>query len=486
MTLTIGGNDVEFVQIAMHCLANFDCNQRSGFGSDGFTKLNSGKTLTLPEYVDLRLAILASQLSPTYTRIKEATSYRATVAVAGYPELFQPKPSVLCGSRATITRGEREFLSDAAHRFDRLLAAASARTGVFYAPVIDQFSPHLPCGNGEVWLGGVLTGGTDTGQKLHPTEAGYRAYASIINANLAGWTSSPPRGVKPNGLPYNPAPRAAPAPVALRAFAQAVTATDTGWLDESLDEAPPYDDTVLESVATDGMAVSADGTIIFDEWLTAELPNLPAVTVDELRAVAASTTPTVAIENVDAPECIESASAGQAVTLTAAGFAPGATVSLASGPADTPLTVLMSGTADANGIATFSDTATASGTVPVSYEATGATAGAKLARGTTVLNAPTAEACNSVVTPAPNTTTTTTPTPTTTTVVSGGGGAPDTSVQNASVQGASVTAAPAATTGGSNLALTGTQALLVVLFALAALMAGIVALIGSRRLRRNR
>ena len=107
----------------MHCVTQFNCQKRDGRGSDKFTKLNSGTSLTLPEYVDLRLAIIAAQLPPTYLRIKESSGHNSTVAIAGYPELFQVKPSVFCGTRSIITKKERVYLGEAAQRFDSLLTA---------------------------------------------------------------------------------------------------------------------------------------------------------------------------------------------------------------------------------------------------------------------------------------------------------------------------------------------------------------------------
>lgn len=393
ITATIGGNDVEFSQIAMHCVTQLDCQQRSGRGSDGFATLNSNKTLTLPEYVDLRLAILAAQLPPTYARMKAATSHRATVVIAGYPELFQLKPSVFCATRTVISREEREYLSKSAHRFNSLVGAATSRSGVFYSPVIEDFSPHLPCGDGEVWLGGIATGASDKGQKLHPTEAGYKAYANIINDDLNGWASNPPRGLKPTGLPFNPEPTAPANLPTLRQFSAAAAESTPDWVDESLDALPPFDSAALGGVETDGLAVNEDGTVAFDPWIAENLPDLPEVTVEELRSVATAREPLLQATNVTDTTCVDTAAAGQKVTLTAEGFAPGTQVTLSSGTADSESSDIGTSTADASGSVKFAATVPDTGTVPATFAATGPTPAMASTRAVTVINVPISDTC---------------------------------------------------------------------------------------------
>jgi hypothetical protein len=444
VTATIGGNDVEFVEIATHCVTQFNCQKRDGRGSDKFTKLNSGTSLTLPEYVDLRLAIIAAQLPPTYLRIKESSGHNSTVAIAGYPELFQVKPSVFCGTRSIITKKERVYLGEAAQRFDSLLTAATGRAGVFYSPVLQDFSPHLPCGDGEVWLNGVSKGGLKDSRKLHPTDAGYKAYADIINGDLAGWIKDPPRGLKPTGLPFNPKPTAAlDKPASLRSVraeaAPEVSDDDDEWVDEGADPTPVVATDLLEGVETDGLSVGAGGVVAFDPWLAVALPDLPQVSVDDLRAVARSVVPTLTLTN-PATECLDTASAGQPVSLFASGFAPGETVALESEQREGVEPVQADSVADSAGVASFDITMPDANATPPVFVASGPTSWSAASTGVTVINELAGSGCDLTDSPPVE------PQPSPTSVAPTTGAAPTTAAAPTIAAGPSASPQPGPTT----------------------------------------
>ena len=93
-----------------------------------------------------------------------------------------------------------------------------------------------------------------------------------------------------------------------------------GWVDESQDPAPPSSTSVLDGVDLDSVGVDGAGHVVWPQWGLDHVGELPDLTVGELQAVARAQVPGLDVQAAGST-CANTASAGEAVTVTAHGFA---------------------------------------------------------------------------------------------------------------------------------------------------------------------
>lgn len=347
VTLTIGGNDIEFAQIALHCVFTSKCQDQP------FVKFNSGKALTLAEYVPVRLALLAAQLPPTYRAIRAATQGNAKIVVGGYPELFHPLPQNFCPTNNVIKADERDFLLKGGATFDGVISAATKQSSVLFKSVRDDFRDHLPCGPKTPEYLRPITQG-DGASRLHPTPEGQTRYAQLFSEAIG------------QAAPASPASKFA------------AVAAETSPAQPNL--------TVLGGVELEGVTINADGTVSFASWITDAIGRIPAITAkdagDLIATDIADDLELIVADDKD-PECA-SVAPGQRVSGTASGFTPLSAISMkVSGPNEEFLqeTAL---TADSSGQLPFSFVAPSIGTdtlLNVGIEGTTALGVSRLVRG---------------------------------------------------------------------------------------------------------
>lgn len=203
ISFTIGGNDVAFSEVVKHCATQFDCK------NDGFVRLNSGKELTLDEYLTARLRLLEPELNSFYRRLRERSGNHATIVALNYPELFDDGNALRLGCKeaALFSKGEREYLNDRVGNLRDAIARQAANAGVFAADVIDTFKGKRVCDggvndNGEWIVGHEAVAGLAGDGSFHPNVNGARGYAQVLTEFLdaqGGPTNA-------SGLPRNPEP----------------------------------------------------------------------------------------------------------------------------------------------------------------------------------------------------------------------------------------------------------------------------------------
>ena len=190
VTVTIGGNDVEFAEVLRHCATTAAC-----WTSD-FLELSSGSTLSLREWVAVRLRHLEEELVGVYEAIRQRTSPHATVVVASYPKLFATHSGRRfgCSEFAFFTAEERSGLNAAAMELEQVIRRAADRAGIEFAPMTEVFAGHEICSQdfpGNEWLVGVdyqwswpwderAVGPAS----FHPNHLGAQAYSDTMNAVL--------------------------------------------------------------------------------------------------------------------------------------------------------------------------------------------------------------------------------------------------------------------------------------------------------------
>lgn len=207
ITLTFGGNDVEFGQTIEACIRRMvDAYGRSILigGVDwlvlrllvgGFCEIDKDDSLVAMK--NLRLT-----LTENYVRTAAHLKQDGELYVLGYPRLFAPpddwpigeKLGGLCSGIKGADAATLTDLSDALNKTIKSAASAadalvrSTGRGVTFVPVSDLYEHHELCGKGRTWLNGFPTFDLeDRGEPLdrlkasfHPNADGHLATAARV------------------------------------------------------------------------------------------------------------------------------------------------------------------------------------------------------------------------------------------------------------------------------------------------------------------
>lgn len=193
VTITIGGNDLEFAEVLKFCAFSPDCT----------TEKFRGRRL------DLKLRELRDDLSPQldeiYARIHQQAP-NARILVLGYPQLFpKSEDEQRCGKLAQrlipqksgpvvtyktlgFSTTEQNYLRQATSEANQLIAArVEASEVATFVPVDEIFDGHEVCGHAGEWVNApTLTRQFKVNdQAFHPNEVGHEhGYAEAINRFL--------------------------------------------------------------------------------------------------------------------------------------------------------------------------------------------------------------------------------------------------------------------------------------------------------------
>lgn len=199
VTISIGGNDAEFIPIFAVCMLETECQTYQPFAPES--------SVTLKEWVGQKLVEAETRINHTHAQIRQLTPNAATL-VLGYPVLlsgrecedlrFPPGED----TDIKLDTSEQMFLIDTNRKLNDIIARSAARNGLHYVPVEAHFAGHEICGTSTAWVNGIDLDNPKS--SLHPNRLGHQAYARAINDYLAATSSGWPHGYLPNGLPRNP------------------------------------------------------------------------------------------------------------------------------------------------------------------------------------------------------------------------------------------------------------------------------------------
>ncbi|WP_170182326.1 SGNH/GDSL hydrolase family protein [Blastococcus colisei] len=197
VTITIGGNNVDFSSILGICYSSSDCTKARVNGR------------VLEAEITRRLSALGRELDKVYAQIR-LQAPNARILVAGYPHLFpatakeQNCPKLaqrpyLRGTRgpsATLgfSRKEQNFLRGQTSRLNQVIADRVNNTRwAEFVPVDAIFAGHEVCGKSGEWINAPQVTARwpspVNDQSFHPNEHGHElGYAAAINAVLHGVT----------------------------------------------------------------------------------------------------------------------------------------------------------------------------------------------------------------------------------------------------------------------------------------------------------
>lgn len=172
VTITIGGNDVHFADVARTCVLN---------GSAVCTQaLNEASP---------QISTLRQPLTDLLAQIRERALV-ANIVISGYPKIFATGS---CGALAISedNRDRMRGLQETMNDLIREVAEASDR--VQYADPDDLFNGHRVCDTGDLWINQVsdAIAQLDTGAAYHPNANGHAAMADAVFEVALGATTGP-------------------------------------------------------------------------------------------------------------------------------------------------------------------------------------------------------------------------------------------------------------------------------------------------------
>ncbi len=233
VTLSIGGNDVGFGPVLIHCATTENCDQ------------GTLENKPMAQLVDERVEAVKDKLVNVLNQLKATTTKNgnpATVVLMGYPHLFPDEVAeqtctklsgvdVPFNGHIGFETGEQNLMNTAADKLTVKMAQAAREAGALYVPVLDAFRGHAPCEadtayTESITLGdindirskGLKDGIVGTGA-FHPTPAGASTYAGLVTETLYNTGAY---GYDPTGLPNNPPAQ----PAFARAAASSLAADD--------------------------------------------------------------------------------------------------------------------------------------------------------------------------------------------------------------------------------------------------------------------
>lgn len=174
VTLTIGGNDIDFATIADTCsllslLDPLGAPCQAHFTSGGSDQLRAQIAATAPS--------VGSVLAAIHRR-----SPKATVLLVGYPDLL-PATGPGCWPLVPIADGDVAYLNGVEQALNAMLASQAAAHGATYVNTYTTSLGHDMCQLlGPKWIEGFIP--TLPGAPLHPNEFGEQAMADQVLAAL--------------------------------------------------------------------------------------------------------------------------------------------------------------------------------------------------------------------------------------------------------------------------------------------------------------
>ena len=236
VTLTIGGNDLGFDDVAKDCFSvSGTCNAddlRLSF-DDVQTRIEEVLTqikIAAPNAAIFMLGYPYQTPSPSvfslnpFRRVCDALTSGPVLAEGGWTGGWILAADVVSGGavmhQLSIDDDEQRFLRRSAEMLNERIDDAAALAGVHYVEVArddpstagaESFDEHFPCGDKGPWLYGVVSEPLSgdrlpvSARSFHPTAEGHSTYASLLAQYIQNAISGGAR-VNEAGIPVNPVP----------------------------------------------------------------------------------------------------------------------------------------------------------------------------------------------------------------------------------------------------------------------------------------
>lgn len=185
VTVTVGGNDVNFAEIVKSCAGGSSYLDFNVFG-DMYYELITKVWENMEE--------TKGKIKRTYRDIQDAAGEQAVIIVAGYPKLFDKN-----GRGVPISIDEATTVNKNVTKFNKILEGLveecrNEGLNIYFVGVEDEFDGHEAYSS-NAWINEIklLKESEDLDQRVfplgsaysvHPNKAGAQAYARCVNAKI--------------------------------------------------------------------------------------------------------------------------------------------------------------------------------------------------------------------------------------------------------------------------------------------------------------
>ncbi len=171
VTITVGGNDANFLDVVTHCFLHACSGARYRAEVHGV------------------IGRLREPLKDAYVAVRKAAP-NARLLVLGYPQLFPRSASEQACAQLRPWAGEQIFLRAAVAQMNGVIESAAAEAGATFVDVAQAFTAHEVCGNGGAWVNGPSKTWKPPrkfvdDESFHPTLPGQQALGAIVNQVIA-------------------------------------------------------------------------------------------------------------------------------------------------------------------------------------------------------------------------------------------------------------------------------------------------------------
>ena len=209
VTLTVGGNDLQFSRLVTFCVIEPDCMAATfGQGIEGGGRfVDYPGALPLDEWITETMDRVVERQEELFARLDREYP-NARVLVLGYPYLFPggapPRgPSDCASVLRRVDEAEREAIRAHTDRFNGLTRDRALAAGLEFVSPVAVWEGHEPCGDAGQFTNAVKPIGGDG--SFHPSRSGQEALAQLVSCYLA----SNPEPFEESG----PAPGSAARPI---------------------------------------------------------------------------------------------------------------------------------------------------------------------------------------------------------------------------------------------------------------------------------
>ena len=200
VTITLGGNDIDFAGIVSQCV--FGENDNPNKLIDKFNNIWSNF---------FSKGGVRDKLYDTYYDISQKAGSQAKIIVAGYPKLFDAK-SIQSMGITLISSYETDIVNQNVSKFNRAIediVTECQENGmkIYFVSVEDEFEGHGAYSKTDEYIKGIyvpsdsedLKFGPFSLSSVHPNEKGARAYAECVQLKIDEL-----EGLTSNAKEYNP------------------------------------------------------------------------------------------------------------------------------------------------------------------------------------------------------------------------------------------------------------------------------------------
>ncbi len=172
VTIGIGGNDLGFASIVIHCAS---LSWTDPFGTPCEDHYTSGGTDQLKAEIDATVPKVAAVLQAIHQRAPNAR-----VLLIGYPDIL-PNSGYGCWPLVPIAFGDVPYLRGVEHDMNQMLASQAAAGNATYVDTYTDSIGHDFCQpTGVKWMEGIVP--TSPAAPVHPNGLGEKAMAQQVEA----------------------------------------------------------------------------------------------------------------------------------------------------------------------------------------------------------------------------------------------------------------------------------------------------------------